>query len=221
MLYSKIMEQKIKAIIFDMDGVILDSETISWKTWDIAAKEYNLSDIEKTKEICMGANRADTCNILRSVYGKNFKSEDFLERTSELFFEIEKKEGIPLMPYVKETLEYLSKKYTLALASSTRSSSVHRQLEATGVKRFFKTITTGDMVVHSKPDPEIYKIACSSIGMKPSECTAIEDSFNGIKSAYSAGLFTIMVPDKVQPTQEIKGLCNKICTSLNEIKTFL
>ena len=99
------MEQKIKAIIFDMDGVILDSETISWKTWDIAAKEYNLSDIEKTKEICMGANRADTCNILRSVYGKNFKSEDFLERTSELFFEIEKKEGIPLMPYVKETLE--------------------------------------------------------------------------------------------------------------------
>jgi len=58
MLYSKIMEQKIKAIIFDMDGVILDSETISWKTWDIAAKEYNLSDIEKTKEICMGANRA-------------------------------------------------------------------------------------------------------------------------------------------------------------------
>lgn len=215
------MEKEIKAVIFDMDGVILDSETISWKTWDITGKEFNLGNIEKIKSMCMGANRADTCTILRSIYGKDFNSEAFLERTSQLFFEIENKEGIPLMPYVKETLEYLSKKYTLALASSTRATSVHRQLEAAGVKHFFKTITTGDMVTHSKPDPEIYKIACSSVGMKTSECAAIEDSFNGIRSAAAAGLFTIMVPDKVQPTQEIKNLCGKICTGLNELKTFL
>lgn len=210
-----------KAVIFDMDGVLLDSETISWKTWELAAQELGLENIQTANEKCMGASSFDIHRILRSIYGENFDSEAFLKRTYELFFEIEAKDGIPLMPFVNEALEYLSKKYILALASSTRKVHVIRQLTNAGIIDYFKTITTGDMVKHSKPDPEIYLIACKSLNLQPKECAAIEDSPNGIKSAYNAGLKTIMIPDKILPDEDIKKISWKILSSLKEINTVL
>lgn len=204
-----------------MDGVILDSETVSWRTWELAAQDFNLKNIEKANAECMGANKNDTYALLRKFYGPDFESEKFLERTNRYFTKIEKEEGIPLMPYAKEALEYLSCKYTLALASSTRKEAVYRQMKTAGVFDFFKTITTGDMVEHSKPDPEIYLKACASINLSPEECAAIEDSPNGIRSAFSAGLFTIMVPDKVQPDEEMKQKSRKIISGLNQIQTIL
>ena len=128
---------------------------------------------------------------------------------------------IPLLPYAKEILEYLKPRYRLALASSTRGPTVERQLQAAGVIDFFETRTTGEQVVHSKPNPEIYLMACKSIGMKPEECVAIEDSLNGIRSAHAAGLHPIMVIDKVQPTEEIRKMCDSIFDSLDELKNIL
>lgn len=212
---------QIKAVIFDMDGVILDSETVSWRTWEIAAEEKGLKDIAVANSRCMGTNRNDTYAILKEIYGQAFDAEKFLERTFQLFYEIEEKDGIPAMPQAKQALEYLSKKYTLALASSTKQEAVYRQLKAIDVFRFFKTITTGDMVKHSKPDPEIYLKACQSLGLKPEECAAVEDSPNGIRSAYEAGLKAIMVPDKIQPNEEIQKKCWKILPSLKEISSIL
>ena len=110
----------IKGIIFDMDGVILDTETICFRTWKIAGNEFHLADIEKAQHACLGTNKTDTLSILRQLYGNNFEAEHFLERTSELFSQIETTEGIQLMPYADETLSYLVKKYTVALATSTR-----------------------------------------------------------------------------------------------------
>lgn len=210
--------KNIKAIIFDMDGVILDSESISDITWRKAAEEKGLSVNDEILNACRGSNKNDTIVILKKYYGADFDSEAFLERTSELFHEIEEKEGIPLLPYAKEILEYLKPRYTLALASSTRGPTVERQLRTAGVIDFFETRTTGDMVVHSKPDPEIYLMACKSVGLEPSECYAIEDSLNGIKSAYAAGLKPIMVVDKIQPTDEIRKMCVAVFDSLEGLK---
>ena len=224
MLHFAIMSEKmpdIKAIIFDMDGVILDSESISDITWGKAAEEKGLTVNDEILNACRGTNKNDTIVILKKYYGADFDSEAFLERTSELFYEIEKKEGIPLMPYAKEILEYLKPRYRLALASSTRDPTVERQLRNAGVIDFFETRTTGEMVEHSKPNPEIYLMACKSIGMKPEECVAIEDSLNGIRSAHAAGLHPIMVIDKVQPTEEIRGMCEAVFESLEEVKTVL
>ena len=212
---------QIKAIIFDMDGVILDSESLCDKTWQKAATEFQISDLQKVLNICRGRNKNDTIQILKDFYGSDFKAQDFLNRTSELFYEFESRGELKLLPYAKECLEYLKSKYKIALASSTRKESVFRQLKSLGVFEYFETLTTGDMVVHSKPDPEIYKIACSSINMAPQNCIAIEDSPNGIKSAFLAGLKPIMVPDRILPTEETKKLCYKILPSLKEVMQIL
>lgn len=211
----------IKAIIFDMDGVILDSETISDITWKKAAEEKGLIADNEILNACRGTNKNDTITILKKYYGSDFDSEAFLERTSQLFHEIEEKDGIPLMPYAKEILEYLKPRYRLALASSTRGPTVERQLRTAGVIDFFETRITGEMVEHSKPNPEIYLMACKSIGVEPGDCAAIEDSLNGIKSAYAAGLKPIMVIDKIKPTDEIKKMCVNIFDSLDGLKTVL
>ena len=211
----------IKAIIFDMDGVILDSETISDKTWLIAQDEMDIKTDKDFINLCRGSNRNDTLTILRNIFGQDFDSEAFLKRTSELFKMYEDTQGIPLMPYAKQILEYLKPKYRLALASSTNGEAVERQLRNAEVIDFFETRTTGEMVEHSKPDPEIYLMACRSLGVEPGECAAVEDSPNGIKSAAAAGLKVIMVPDKIEPTEEIEALCWKICKTLKNLEEFL
>ena len=213
--------ENINAIIFDMDGVILDSESISDITWRKAAEEKGLSVNDEILNACRGSNKNDTIQTLKKYYGSDFDSKAFLERTSELFHEIEEKDGIPLLPYAKEILEYLKPRYRLALASSTRGPTVERQLRAAGVIDFFETRTTGEMVEHSKPNPEIYLMACKSIGMNPEDCAAVEDSLNGIRSAYAAGLKPVMVIDKVQPTEEIRKMCCNIFDSLDGLKTVL
>ncbi len=204
-----------------MDGVILDSESISDITWEKAAAERGLSVNDEILNACRGSNKNDTIVTLKKYYGQDFDSEAFLNRTSELFHEIEEKDGIPLLPYAKEILEYLKPRYRLALASSTRGPTVERQLRNAGVIDFFETRTTGEMVEHSKPNPEIYLMACKSIGMEPGDCVAIEDSLNGIRSAYAAGLHPVMVIDKIQPTEEIRKMCIAVFDSLEEVKTIL
>lgn len=214
---------KIKAVIFDMDGVILDSESVCDRTWEIASEELNL-DPQKAMEAidaCRGTNKEDTKKILLDYFGNDFDVEKFLQRTSELFYEIEAEGGLKLMPYAKEALEYLHSKYTLALASSTRGPVVERQLTNAGVIHFFKTRTTGEMVEHSKPDPEIYLMACKSIGLEPEECAAIEDSPNGVKSACAARIKTILIPDRSKPSEEIIRMSWKTLSDLSEISTIL
>lgn len=215
------MDLNLKAVIFDMDGVLLDSESICDRTWAMAFEEMGLKYNPNIINLCRGCNKNDTLQILKKEFGEDFDALKYTERTSQLFFQIEKEEGIPLMPYVKKCLEYLSKKYTLALASSTGEVHVKRQLAKAGIIDYFKTLTCGNMVEHSKPEPDIYLKACASIGIKPSECAGIEDSPNGIKSSFRAGLKTIMVPDKIQPDSEIKKLCFKVCKSLKEVMELL
>ena len=213
--------KKIQAVIFDMDGVLIDTESMCDKTWAAALAEEGIRNDLGAIDKCRGTNMADTLLILKELHGKDFPAEKFMQRSSELFHEIENTSGIPLMPYAAEILAYLKPRYRLALASSTRKQSVCRLLGRVGVLDYFETLTTGDMVVHGKPDPEIYSLACKSLGLEPDVCVAVEDSPNGIKSASSCGMRTIMVPDKVQPDEDLMPLIWKVCKNLGEIERIL
>ncbi len=212
---------EIVGIVFDMDGVLIDSESVSDITWEAAGRDFNIPMTIDILNSCRGSNKEDITCILKNEFGPDFNAKAFLEKTGEYFWKIEEEKGIPLMPYAQEILEYLQPKYEIALASSTRGESVTRHLEKNGLIKFFSKRITGDMVEHSKPDPEIYLRACKLLELKPENCIAIEDSFNGIKSAFTAGLKTIMIPDRIQPTEEIKPMCWKILNTLADLEKLL
>lgn len=215
-------KDKICAVVFDMDGVLFDSERITRIMWKKAGEEFHVDDVENSVKDCTGRNISDTCVYLKNKYGENFPAYDFRMRCSELFHSYVDEFGLPLMPYAREILLSLKKKsYVLALASSTRKLIAEKELKEAGLYDFFTTVTCGDMVKHSKPDPEIYLYACSSLGFAPENCVAVEDSPNGIISAYSAGMKCVMVPDQIEPDEEIKSKLFMLCSSLEDLDSHL
>ena len=215
--------KKVAAFIFDMDGLLLDTERLCKICWNRIGKKYAISDsaIEKAYRLCVGRSNEDTLEILRSFFKTSkpdFNVSAFYKEACDCFFSVEKEIGLPKMQGTDECLSYLSKKgFTLALASSTSEVNVRRQLKNAGIIGYFKTITCGDCVVRSKPDPEIYIKACASLNLPPSFCVALEDSPNGVRSATSAGMRCVMIPDQIQPDDEIKSLAWKIVPSLSDI----
>ena len=137
-------------------------------------------------------------------------------------FHLEAEGGkLPKKPGVCELLEYLKTRgVKIGLATSTREKVVLKELKDGGILPFFDVIVCGDMVKRSKPDPDIYLEACSRLHVRPSECFAIEDSYNGIRAACRAGMKAIMVPDLAKPTEEMEKLAERILPSLHEVKEY-
>ena len=159
--------------------------------------------------------------FISKTYGDKIDTELLWNRASELFHQIEDTKGIHLLPYAEQTLKYLKQNYKIALASSTRRSSVERQMKANNIWDLFDVTVCGDDVENTKPSPDIYLRAVEKLNLLPENCLAVEDSLNGIKSATSAGLKVIMVPDQVKPDENMKNLCWKIFDSLNDLTVLL
>jgi HAD superfamily hydrolase (TIGR01509 family) len=156
------------------------------------------------------------------AYGEDFPFDEFDKQASDLFHAKYDGGRLPIKSGVREILDYLkSSNKKIALATSTKKTSVIRRLSEAGLLEYFDEIVTGDMVTHSKPHPEIYLFACEKIGVKPEDAYAIEDSYNGIRSATSGGLRTIMVPDLLPANDEMHELAETILNDLNEVIEYL
>ncbi len=212
----------IKAVVFDMDGVILDSEAVYDICWRIEAEKRNISNIDYVHRLCLGKSKKDSISIMKNFYGENFDGDSFWAATDSYCEQLEKEKGVPLKPYSEEILVYLKQRgYALALASSTYRATVERQLSRSNLLRYFNQVVCGDEVKSAKPDPAIYITACNKLNISPFECVAVEDSPNGIKSAYNAGLKCIMIPDRIPPSDEEKPLLWKLCSNLSELMNIL
>lgn len=209
------MRKQVQAVIFDMDGVIFDSERLVIECWEVIAAKHNIPDIV---EICMrvqGNNREETGKRFREKYGRDFPYEAYKKEVAALFRDRYGEGRLPLKPGVVKILEELKRNnIPLALASSTRSDIVKLEMEEANLLSYFDVVLGGDMVPRSKPEPDIFLAAAAALQAEPKCCYVLEDSHNGIRAAYRAGMHPVMVPDMQQPTEEIRGIAEAVVKNL-------
>lgn len=210
------------AVIFDMDGVIFDSEIKVVECWQDTAAKYHIEDIESTCRACLGLNREAAKAIFQEKYGADFPYDTYKSEMSALFHARYGEGRLPLKPGVEDLLAYLKtmgKK--LALASSTRSEIVRRELDDAGLLSYFDVVIGGDMVTQSKPEPDIFLKACDKLDVAPEDAYGIEDSYNGIRALSAAGIRAIMVPDLMDPSDEMRKLAETILPNLQSVQQYL
>ena len=212
----------INGAVFDMDGLMFDSERLVYETWqmmmDELGFEYNLDIFKNT----IGLRTDLTESYYNSLYGERFCYKPLKQRSREIFLKRVSEEGVPIKKGLVELLEFLkSNNLKIAVATSTSAQTAHKIIKMAGVYDYFDAFVCGDDVKNGKPHPEVFLTAAEKLSLPPTECVAFEDSINGIKSAYSAGMTTVMVPDYLQPTQEIIPMINCLCNDLSQAIEFI
>lgn len=209
----------MKAVIFDMDGLLVDSEVRALNAWREVAKEYGIPDIDKLFPKIIGMNTYTRSKLFESVYGKDFPFAECNEEVRSRAHGSEANNPIPLKKGARELLAYLrANGYKLAIASSGLLATIERRMKYHGIFEYFDVIVSGDMVNNSKPDPEIFLLCSQKLGVAPEEITVLEDSANGIKAAFAAGMRPVMVPDLFAPEKDVAALAYDVCASLTEVK---
>lgn len=212
----------IKGLVFDMDGLIFDTERIVQRSWNDVGRELGIENMGNHIYNTIGFNRKRRAEYFRANISEDFPNDIFAERTRERFYEIKDAEGIALKNGAKELIVYAKEHgYKVALATSSRSGYAKELLENAGILQYFDGFVFGDMVKNSKPDPEVYLKACEMINLKPKECMALEDAPAGVQSASKAGLLTCMIPDLVKPDDAVRKLAHHVFESLEEVIALL
>lgn len=205
-----------------MDGVLFDTERLTQQTWLTVSREMGWPQVGEAYLEFVGQNRTDIFRKMVELFGQEFPKEAFMKVCSAYSQARMERDGVPVKPGVREILTFLKERgIPTALATSTGRPRTQRRLEMTGLAPYFSAAITGDQVVHSKPDPEIYLLACEALHTDPAHTLAIEDSRNGILSASRAGMPVIMVPDMIPPTPDLEALLLRRCSSLLEVRDLL
>ena len=213
-----------EAVVFDMDGVIFDTEKLYRRFYmEEGAKRGVPSDImTKACEAIAGGTKFDNKPRFEAIVGHDIEYLEFRDRVMENFEKYVYENGVEMKDGALDTLEYLKEhNIKTALATSTMEERAKRYLASRDMNKYFDKFIYGDMVEHSKPDPDIYLKACKALGVEPSKAIAVEDSINGIVSAGRAGMYPVMVIDLIQPNditeqyakqvyENIKSICDLI-----------
>ena len=209
---------KIKGVISDMDGVILDTEKLYVRFWCEAANFFGYP-MQKLHALSIRSMaRTFAIERLKGYFGRNFDYYAVHDKRIELMDKYIEDNGIEAKPGAEKLLSYLKDSgYKIALATATAPERTQSYLKRLGLYSYFDEVVCASMVKRGKPDPDIYLFAAEKLGLAPQECIALEDSQNGIKSASTAGCKTVMVPDLDGPNDEIRPLIIDVADSLADV----
>jgi HAD superfamily hydrolase (TIGR01509 family) len=207
-----------EAVIFDMDGLLLDSERIALKLFAEAARSLDLKWSEEVGLKMIGLNSRDANAIVLESFGSDYAVASLHERFGELYEAAIISGGIPVKPFARDLLMRLAAlRIPCAVATSTRRTRAEAKLHHAQLIQHFKALACGDEVLRGKPHPEIYELAASRLGVEASRCLALEDSNAGVRSAVSANMQVVMVPDLLKPDAGIRMLGVPAVSSLKDV----
>ena len=210
---------KFSAVIFDMDGTMLDTERTYREVFNRAAADCEVEFPESLHFELLGRNSKDTERHLLARWNDAELCERFLERCRHHHKECFDAQPLVIKPGLLELLDLLEERMVpkIVATSTRRSNAIPRLIKANLLHRFL-TVTTGDQVQNGKPAPDLFLLAASTIDVAPEKCLVLEDSEAGVAGAHAAGMTVFMIPDIKQPCDATRGRAEAVCSSLVEVK---
>lgn len=208
-----------RAVVLDMDGLMLDTERIAVECWLESASVSGWEIPRETLLAMIGLDHRASRQKLLDAGGRRFPLEEVSKRGRVRYLERLRGEGVGLKPGIVELLDWLdAREVPKAVATSTMYELAQEKLELAGLRGRFGTIVCGDQVPKTKPAPDVYLAAARQLGFDPRACIALEDSDVGLRAAHEAGLACIVVPDMQLPREEYAGLAHAVVQSLEEAR---
>lgn len=209
---------QIKGVLFDMDGTMFDTETMSIYGWEAAAEKYGISITRDFMIGCMGLVTDAIRERFYDKYGRNFDYDAFRSDKLKIMEDVINKSGVPHKKGLTELLDYLKANgIKCAVATSTSHDRAMLNIERGKVLEYFDEIISGDMVEHGKPAPDIYILTAERLGLSPQECMVLEDSKNGIISAHLSGSAAVLIPDIIPIDEDMTAAADYMCDDLSQV----
>ena len=209
-----------KGAIFDMDGLMFDTESVYYICWKKTAESYGRTFYDEFYRSIMGTSHKTTLSMVEKFY-PGIDPQEFVDRCWNYVDEM-LLESVPVKKGLYELLAFFKENgVKMAVASSSGIELIKRNLEMTNVLSYFDAVLSGQNLPNGKPAPDVFLLAAKELGLDPSDCYVFEDSFNGVRAGAAAGCTTIMVPDLVEPNDEIRGLYDGEYESLLAVKDAL